>query len=105
MSKRSMKSGYKILWTDHAISELEQTIEYLEKNWSEKELRKFATKLDHTIELISKTPEIFPDSYEKKGIRKAVVEPHNTLYYRIVGSSIEIISLFSNQKNPDKKRI
>ena len=32
-----MKSGYKILWTDHAISEIEQTIEYLENNWSEKD--------------------------------------------------------------------
>ncbi|HUH27695.1 type II toxin-antitoxin system RelE/ParE family toxin [Gelidibacter sp.] len=100
-----MKSGYKILWTDHAISELEQTIEYLENNWSEKELRKFSAKLDHTIELISKTPEIFPDSYVKKGIRKAVVEKHNNLYYRIIENSIEIISLFSNQKNPNKKTI
>ena len=56
-----MISGYKILWTDHAISELNETIEYLANNWTEKELRKFSAKLDHTIELISKTPEIFPD--------------------------------------------
>jgi len=54
-----MKSSYKILWTDHAISELKETIEYLETNWTEKELRKFTAKLDHTIELISKMPEIF----------------------------------------------
>lgn len=100
-----MKNGYKILWTNNAISELEETIEYLEINWSEKELRKFSEKLDHTIELISKTPEIFPNSYEKKGIRKAVVEKHNNLYYRIKEKSIEIISLFSNQQNPDKKKI
>lgn len=74
-----MKSGYKILWTDHAISELKETIEYLETNWTEKELRKFSAKLEHTVELISKSPEIFPNSYEKIGIRKAVVEKHNKL--------------------------
>lgn len=34
-----MKSGYKIQWTDHALGELEQTIEYLETNFSEKELK------------------------------------------------------------------
>jgi plasmid stabilization system protein ParE len=34
-----MKSGYKILWTDFALKELEKTIEYLEENWTEKELR------------------------------------------------------------------
>ena len=98
-----MKSGYRILWTDHAISELKETIDYLENNWTEKELRKFSAKLDHTIELISKSPEIFPDSFEKKGIRKAVVEKHNSLYYRINRNSIEIISLFSNRKDPNKK--
>lgn len=71
-----MKSGYKILWTDHAIFELKETIEYLENNWSERELRIFSAKLDHTIELISKTPEIFPLSFEKNDIRKAVVEKY-----------------------------
>jgi plasmid stabilization system protein ParE len=100
-----MKSGYKILWTDHAISELKETIEYLENNWTERELRTFSAKLDHTIELISKSPEIFPASFEKKKIRKAVVEKYNNLYYRVNKNSVEIISLFSNRKNPSKKKI
>ncbi|WP_203255794.1 type II toxin-antitoxin system RelE/ParE family toxin [Hyunsoonleella ulvae] len=100
-----MKSGYKILWTDHAISELKETLEYLENNWTERELRTFSLKLDHTIELISKAPEIFPTSIGKKNIRKAVVEKHNNLYYRINKNSIEIVSLFSNRKHPKKKKI
>ncbi|WP_335965388.1 type II toxin-antitoxin system RelE/ParE family toxin [Galbibacter sp. PAP.153] len=100
-----MKSGYKILWTDHAISELKETIEYLENNWTERELRTFSAKLDHTIELISKTPEIFPASFQKKDIRKAVVEKHNNLYYRVSNNIVEIVSLFSNRKDPDKKKI
>ncbi|HTO17458.1 MAG TPA: hypothetical protein VLZ83_16955 [Edaphocola sp.] len=100
-----MKSGYKILWTDHSISELKDTIEYLENNWTEKEIRKFFGKLDHTVELISKMSEISPESFEKKNIQKAVVEKHNNLYYRINKDSIEIVSLFSNRKNPNKKKI
>ena len=100
-----MKSGYKILWTNHAIFELKETIEYLENKWTERELRTFSAKLDHTIELISKSPEIFPVSLDKKNIRKAVVEKYNNLYYRINKSSIEIVSLFSNRKNPNKKKL
>lgn len=100
-----MKSGYKILWSDHAIFELKETIEYLENKWTEKELRTFSAKLDHTIELISKSPEIFPISIEKNNIRKAVVEKHNNLYYRINKNTIEIISLYANRKNPKKKKI
>lgn len=32
-----MKNGYKVLWTHHALSELKETIEYLENHWTERE--------------------------------------------------------------------
>lgn len=33
-----MKSGYNVLWTEHALSELQKTIEYLEHNFTDKEI-------------------------------------------------------------------
>lgn len=77
-----MKNGYNIFWTDFALAELRQTIEYLEEHWTEKELRNFASKLENTIRLISSNPELFQKS-EKKNVRRAVVARYNTLYYRI----------------------
>jgi plasmid stabilization system protein ParE len=41
-----MKGGYKILWTDHALSELEKTIEYLANNFSNKQLEKLSQKTE-----------------------------------------------------------
>jgi hypothetical protein len=32
-----MESGYKILWTDHALSELSKTYNYLEANFTQRE--------------------------------------------------------------------
>ncbi|MBZ9631723.1 type II toxin-antitoxin system RelE/ParE family toxin [Salegentibacter sp. LM13S] len=100
-----MKSGYKIRWTDHALSELEDTLEHLEKNWTGRELKNFSQELDHTIELISKNPELFPTSKQKKTVRRAVVSKFNNLYYRQNNETIEILSLFSNRQNPDKIKI
>ena len=97
-----MTSGYKILWTEHALSELEETIEYLRENWTDKELSNFSRELDHTIELISKSPELFQVSKKKKDVRRAVVANLNNLYYRINKDSIEILSFFSNRQNPNK---
>lgn len=37
-----MKSCYKILWTDYGKDELQKTIEYLETNFSEKELKRLS---------------------------------------------------------------
>jgi len=39
-----MKGGYKIFWTEHALSELEETLEYLVKNFLKKNLKNFPAK-------------------------------------------------------------
>ena len=100
-----IKSGYKIHWTEHALRELQNTILYLEKTWTERELQRFSSELEHTIELISKFPSIFPVSTKKKNVRKAVVAKYNNLYYRTLEDTIEILSLFSNRQNPNRKKV
>jgi plasmid stabilization system protein ParE len=83
-----MASGFKIRWTNHALSELSDTVGYLEENWTESELNQFAHALDHVVEIISRHPEIYPVSNEQSKVRKAVVDKNNTIYYRIVKDSI-----------------
>jgi hypothetical protein len=43
-----MKSGFKVYWTDFALTELENTVQYLESNFSEKELKTLAQEIEHT---------------------------------------------------------
>ncbi|CAD0009391.1 type II toxin-antitoxin system RelE/ParE family toxin [Flavobacterium salmonis] len=100
-----MKNGYKILWTDFALKELEKTIEYLEENWTEKELHHLAIKIEETLSFISENPNLFQISDVKKGIRRVIILNHNTLYYRFQNNQIEIISFFSNKQNPTKRRL
>jgi len=100
-----MKNGYKIFWTDFALKELENTIEYLEENWTEKELRNLAIKLEETLSFISQNPNLFQVSDIKKEIRRVVILTHNTLYYRILNNQIEIISFFSNRQSPKKRKL
>jgi plasmid stabilization system protein ParE len=100
-----MKNGYKILWTDNALKELEITIEYLEENWTEKELRNLALKLEEIVTLVSQNPNLFQVSDIKKEIRRVIILSHNTLYYRIADNQIEIISFFSNRQSPKKRKL
>lgn len=99
-----MKSGYKILWTDHALDELAKTFEYLEENFSDKELRKLSNSIESTLQLISQNPTLFPAS-QFKNIRKTVILKYNTIYYRENGDVIEILSFFSNRQNPKKRKL
>lgn len=100
-----MKNGYKILWTDNAIKELEKTIEYLEVHWTEKELINLATHIEKTLNLISQNPHLFQASDFKKEVRRAVILTLNTLYYRVNENSVEILSFFSNRQNPRKRKL
>ena len=100
-----MKNGHKILWTDNALKELQDTIEYLQEHWSDKELRNLANNLEKTLNLISNNPNLFQSSEYKKDIRRAVVMKFNTLYYKVNEDTVEIISFFSNRQNPIKRKL
>lgn len=98
-----MKSGYNIFWTQNALNELEESIKYLQENFTEKEIKKLASKIESVKELISQNPEIFPKSESKK-VHKAVLLKFNSMYYRVKNENIEIISFFSNRQNPSKQK-
>ena len=99
-----MKSGYKIVWTSHALSELTQTLQYIHQHFSDREIKKLAQKIENTTELIAQNPKLFPLS-EKKNVCRAVIMRYNTLYYRIKQNHIEILSFFSNRQNPKKRKM
>jgi plasmid stabilization system protein ParE len=100
-----MKSGYKIVWTDHALDELSRTFSYLEQNFSEREIRRLANKIETTLHLITTQPRMFPESTERNGVRRAVILRFNSMYYRVQGKKIEILSFFSNRQDPGTSAI
>ncbi len=121
--KRFMKNGYKILWTDNALEELQETYSYLELNWTALEelqetysylelnwtgrvLKRLSMELDRALNLISKNPKVFQIS-EYKNIRKIVLLRFNTLYYRVdeANKTVEILSFFSNRQSMDSRKI
>ena len=64
-------------------NELEQTINYLQENWTDKELRILALKLEDTLILLSQNPKLFQVIEVTNKIRRVVILSHNTLYYKI----------------------
>lgn len=74
-----MTNGYKILWTDFALSELKNTIEYLQENWTNRELKNLALEIEKTVNLLSHEPNLFQASDIKNGIRRVIVAKHNTI--------------------------
>lgn len=98
-----MKNGFKARWSLEAEETFDAVIEYLENNWTEKEVRNFVLKSNKVIGQIEKNPFQFKTSNFHK-IRKAFVTKHNSLFY-YVNEQEELIELFSfwdNRKDPKK---
>ena len=99
-----MEKGFEILWTDLALEELSETVEYLKREFSQKEIDILGDEIERITSITSQNPNIFPNSDRLK-TRKAVILKFNTLYYRIMNDKIEIVSFFSNRQSPDKMKL
>ena len=97
-----MKSTYNIIWSDEALQNLKEIIDYLEHRWTQKEISNFSKLLDHNLNLIETTPFLFPLSYDFQNMRKVVLSSQTTIYYQIVDKEIHLITLFYNRQNPEK---
>lgn len=99
-----MKKGFEILWTDFALEELSETVGYLERKFSQKEIDILGDEIERITSILSQNPNIFPHSDRLQTI-KAVILKFYTLYYRIMNDKIEIVSFFSNRQSPEKKKL
>ncbi len=97
-----MKNTYKLVWSDEALINLQGIIDYLEKRWTKREIKKFAQLLDEQLKLIKDNPFLFAESDKSDGVRKSVLSRQTTIYYRIINFEIRLITLFDNRQNPDK---
>lgn len=90
---------YKIFWSEEALSNLEEILDYLNERWTQKEIDRFKNKLNKQLEIISRFPTIFPVSNYHPNLRKAVLSKQTTIFYKIQDNIIYLAYLFDNRKD------
>ncbi len=92
----------KLRWTREAVQQLDAIIDYLETNWSEKEIRKFFQKLEEGIKTISEQPELHKLSARKKGAREYQLARQTTIFYDFDEAHVTVLLVWSNRKDSEK---
>ena len=102
-----MKNGFDIEWTSEAERNLNAIFDYLENTWSEREISNFAQNLESYLHTISQNPATFPYFDKEKEVRRCVLSPQTTIYYREIPfeNKVIVITLFDNRRNPNSLRI
>jgi plasmid stabilization system protein ParE len=92
---------FKLYWTEEAIENLEEILDYLISRWSQREVDNFKQKLSKQLDFILINPKMFPVSQYNPRLRKAVISKQTTIFYEIQGNIVYLVYLFINRKNID----
>lgn len=83
-----------------AKENLEQLLNYLSNEFSERVMRDFLSRLEKSVSVIQKYPESCPASLKIKSVRKCTVTKQTVFYYRVRKNRIEILTLSDTRKHP-----
>lgn len=93
-----------VIWSPHSEIDLENTLAYLQKNWNDQVVINFLDNIENLIEQIAKNPKQFPLVNKKRKVRRCVITKHNTIFYRVHKGSVELLRIFDNRQNPQKRK-
>lgn len=90
-----------IIWSDEAVADYHQNIEYLLSEWSEAVAIEFINDVEAVLNLIKTHPELYPLS-DFQGVRKAVFRKQITLFFKANETKIFSSGFGINYQNPQK---
>ncbi|WP_407692837.1 type II toxin-antitoxin system RelE/ParE family toxin [Reichenbachiella agarivorans] len=80
-------------------------LEYILENFGKAKAKEVYEKIESILHLISEMPNMYRPSNKQKGLRKCVLSKQTSMYYRIQGNCIEIVSFRPNRINPKAFKI
>ena len=92
-----------IKWANEAKKTFDKNINYLEEEWTDREIKNFIKQTNNTLLRIVAQPEMYAASQKSESIRKAQINKYIVLYYRYYPTKKEVILLtFRHNKQHPK---
>jgi len=91
-------------WSPEAEESFENNISYLQREWSEKEVKIFVRQTQKVISRILVYPESYPQGNKNKKYRKARLNKYIVLFYRYYKTKarITLVSFWNVKQDPAK---
>jgi plasmid stabilization system protein ParE len=81
----------KLVWTKRAIQGYDRIIQYLEKEWSEKEVRNFVKETAHFFDLLKENPKMLEPTGKHKNLYRGPINRLTIVTYRYKPRKEEIV--------------
>jgi plasmid stabilization system protein ParE len=93
-----------IKWTQIALEDYRQIVEYLVQEWTDAVAGNFIELVDARLKTLSSFPFLGIASIKNPSIRSISLTKQNKLYYRISFNAIEVLNIFDTRQSPDKNK-
>ncbi len=96
-----------VIWSAKARITYFNVLDYLQENWSVKEIIQFSGKTEIVINALKKNPGIFKCSGKHRNIHKAIIDKNNSLFYLVdkKNNKIYLLTFFDNRQDPKKLKL
>lgn len=93
-----------ILWTDSAKFTFNRIIEYLRREWTEREVENFVTRAEEILSTLKRYPEMCRPSAKRKNVRIGILDKHTQLvyHYKPRKKQIEFLLFWGMKQDPYK---
>jgi plasmid stabilization system protein ParE len=92
-------------WSERAREENNNLLDYLLNEWGEEITLRIAEQIEKTAIRIQQSPDQFPIFSKRKHVRRCVLSPQTSIFFRVYRTEIVIISVFDNRQNPKKRKL
>ncbi len=94
--------SFPVRYSKRAYGEYEAILDYVSEQFGAVVAARVDIYFEEVIDLIAINPRLFPFSDKRKNLRRCVISPQTTLYYRFNGECVELASFRGNQMDPRK---
>jgi hypothetical protein len=93
-----------IIWSEESIDDLLNNIDYLEREWTEMEVKRFSDKTNEILDKLSKGNIRFKRSGYKETLVVPIIKQIN-LSYKKEGDNIILLRFWNNYQNPEELKL
>ena len=96
--------AYKIIWSPEALETFDSIVNYLDTQFTEKEVSKFVGIVNRRVLLIQQIPQSFRSASRTSKRRRTVIHKRAILFYKIRErkKEVELLFFFSTRQHPGK---
>jgi len=92
--------AYSVRYSIRSYQEYDAILDYVADKFGSAVASRVDIYIEEIIDQIAINPQQFPYSDKRKNLRRCVISPQTTLYYRFDGECVELASFRGNRMDP-----